>query len=255
MRTGFFTKNDSAPGSDANRVAALQAGANDIFVFTSCYIDTLQRNLAGALFVASDDMSRIYIIWPQCHLVDIRTQVSFGADDLDAQTLGHSHQFARISICFVCTDACAGRSIKWFDNTKQFDRLCIEQMLDHVEKADIVICSTSAPHYVIHRHHAEQWLAARKNRPMFFVDISVPRNIDPEINELDNAFVYDIDDLGHVVEANKKQREREAEWGEEIIQEEVQKVTEELQEVVQRKPGTKDKRNDREVEQKASWLL
>ena len=100
----------------------------------------------------------------------------------------------------------------------------IEQMLDHVDKADIVICSTSAPHYVIHRHHAEQWLAARKNRPMFFVDISVPRNIDPAVNELDNAFVYDIDDLGQVVEANKKQREREAVWAEEIIQEEVQKA-------------------------------
>lgn len=104
----------------------------------------------------------------------------------------------------------------------------IEQMLDHVEKADIVICSTAAPHYVIHRHHAEQWLAARKNRPMFFVDISVPRNIDPEINELDNAFVYDIDDLGHVVEANKKQREREAIWAEEIIQHEVQKAMKRL---------------------------
>jgi glutamyl-tRNA reductase len=100
----------------------------------------------------------------------------------------------------------------------------IEQMLDHVEKADIVICSTAAPHYVIHRHHAEQWLAARKNRPMFFVDISVPRNIDPAVNELDNAFVYDIDDLGQVVESNKKQREREAIWAEEIIQQEVQKA-------------------------------
>ena len=100
----------------------------------------------------------------------------------------------------------------------------IEQMLDHVEKADIVICSTAAPHYVIHRHHAERWLAARKNRPMFFVDISVPRNVDPAVNELDNAFVYDIDDLGQVVESNKKQREREAVWAEEIIQQEVQKT-------------------------------
>lgn len=100
----------------------------------------------------------------------------------------------------------------------------IEQMLDHVEKADIVICSTAAPHYVIHRHHAERWLAARKNRPMFFVDISVPRNVDPAVNELDNAFVYDIDDLGQVVESNKKQREREAVWAEEIIQQEVQKA-------------------------------
>jgi glutamyl-tRNA reductase len=99
-----------------------------------------------------------------------------------------------------------------------------EQMLDHVGEADIVICSTAAPHYVIHRKHAEQWLAARKNRPMFFVDISVPRNIDPSINELDNAFVYDIDDLSQVVEANRKEREREALWAEQIIQEEVQKA-------------------------------
>jgi glutamyl-tRNA reductase len=99
-----------------------------------------------------------------------------------------------------------------------------EQMSNHVEKADIVICSTAAPHYVIHRKHAEQWLAARRNRPMFFVDISVPRNVDPSINQLDNAFVYDIDDLGQVVEANKKQREREAVWAEQIIQEEVQKA-------------------------------
>lgn len=99
-----------------------------------------------------------------------------------------------------------------------------EQIFDHVEKADIVICSTAAPHYVIRRKHAEQWLAARKNRPMFFVDISVPRNVEPSINQLDNAFVYDIDDLGQVVEANKKQREREAVWAEEIVQEEVQKA-------------------------------
>ncbi|HVA00511.1 MAG TPA: glutamyl-tRNA reductase [Terriglobia bacterium] len=99
-----------------------------------------------------------------------------------------------------------------------------EELFDHVQKADIVICSTSAPHYVIHREHAEKWLAARKNRPIFFIDISVPRNVDPAINQLDNAFVYDIDDLGQVVEANKKQREREASWAEEIVQDEVQKA-------------------------------
>jgi glutamyl-tRNA reductase len=99
-----------------------------------------------------------------------------------------------------------------------------EELFDNVHKADIVICSTSAPHYVIHREHAEKWLTARKNRPIFFIDISVPRNVDPAINQLDNAFVYDIDDLGQVVEANKKQREREASWAEEIVQDEVQKA-------------------------------
>ena len=59
---------------------------------------------------------------------------------------------------------------------------------------------------------------------MFFVDIAVPRDVDPSVNEVDNAFVYDIDDLGQVVEANKRQRAREAVWAEEIVQEEVQKT-------------------------------
>ena len=99
-----------------------------------------------------------------------------------------------------------------------------EELFDHIHKADIVICSTAAPHYVIDHAHAERWLDARKNRPMFFVDIAVPRNVEPSINQLSNAFVYDIDDLGQVVEANRKQREREAVYAEEIVNEEVQRT-------------------------------
>jgi len=99
-----------------------------------------------------------------------------------------------------------------------------EQLLEFVDKADIVISSTGAPHFVVRKDQAEKLLAARKHRPMFFVDIAVPRDIDPAINELDNAFVYDIDDLEHVVEANKRQREREAVWAEEIVEQEVQKM-------------------------------
>jgi glutamyl-tRNA reductase len=76
----------------------------------------------------------------------------------------------------------------------------------------------------VNKEHVARILSARRNRPVFFVDIAVPRDIDPLVNELDNAFVYDIDDLGQVVEANKKQREREAVWAEEIVQEEVPKT-------------------------------
>jgi glutamyl-tRNA reductase len=99
-----------------------------------------------------------------------------------------------------------------------------EELFEHIEQADIVISSTAAPHFVIYRSQAERWLSARKNRPMFFVDIAVPRNVEPTINELQNAFVYDIDDLGQVVEANRKQREREAVWAEEIVTQEVQRT-------------------------------
>lgn len=99
-----------------------------------------------------------------------------------------------------------------------------EQLFEYIDRADIVISSTGAPHFVVTRERAEQLLAARKNRPMFFVDIAVPRDIDPAVNELNNAFVYDIDDLEQVVDANRKLREREAVWAEEIVREEVQKM-------------------------------
>ena len=102
--------------------------------------------------------------------------------------------------------------------------IVFEQLFEHLPKADIVISSTGAAGYVVNKEHVARILSARRNRPVFFVDIAVPRDIDPLVNELDNAFVYDIDDLGQVVEANKKQREREAVWAEEIVQEEVQKT-------------------------------
>ncbi len=103
-----------------------------------------------------------------------------------------------------------------------------EEFLNHVGKADVVISSTGATHFVLSKGQVEKLLAARKNRPMFFVDIAVPRDIDPAVNELDNAFVYDIDDLEQVVDANKKQREREAVWAEEIVEQEVQKMMKRL---------------------------
>jgi glutamyl-tRNA reductase len=97
-------------------------------------------------------------------------------------------------------------------------------LFDHIEKADIIISSTGAPHFIISKEQVERLLAARKNRPMFFIDIAVPRDVDPAVNELDNAFVYDIDDLEQVVDANRKQREREAVWAEEIVRQEVEKT-------------------------------
>jgi glutamyl-tRNA reductase len=103
-----------------------------------------------------------------------------------------------------------------------------EQLFEYLPKADIVISSTGAPHFIVTRERAEQLLAARRNRPIFFVDIAVPRDVDPAINALDNAFVYDIDDLQQVVDANMKERQREAVWAEAIVNEEVQKMTRRL---------------------------
>jgi glutamyl-tRNA reductase len=99
-----------------------------------------------------------------------------------------------------------------------------DQLFEYVDQADIIISSTGAPHFIITKDRAEKMIAARRNRPIFLVDIAVPRDIDPAVNDLDNAFVYDIDDLQHVVEANIKQRQREAVWAEEIVEQEVQKM-------------------------------
>jgi len=88
--------------------------------------------------------------------------------------------------------------------------------------ADIVISSAAAPHYILVKRQIAQLIKARRNRPMFFIDIAVPRNIDPAINELDNVYLYDIDDLQTVVEHNIKEREKEALKGEEIIRRETQ---------------------------------
>jgi glutamyl-tRNA reductase len=97
-----------------------------------------------------------------------------------------------------------------------------EHFTYHMDRADIVISSTGAPHFIIGKTLAEQVIHRRKNRPMFFIDIAVPRDIDPLVNELDNAFVYDIDDLQQVIDANLKERLKEASRAEEIIDSEVQ---------------------------------
>ncbi len=102
--------------------------------------------------------------------------------------------------------------------------VAFDQISEYLAKADIVISSTGAPGYIVNRELAAKALAARRNRPMFFVDIAVPRDIDPRVHELDNTFVYNIDDLQQVVESNQKQREREAVWAEDIVNEEVGKT-------------------------------
>ncbi|HET9219598.1 MAG TPA: glutamyl-tRNA reductase [Terriglobia bacterium] len=97
-----------------------------------------------------------------------------------------------------------------------------EHFTDHMEHADIVITSTGAPHFIITRSLAEQVIRNRRNNPVFFIDIAVPRDVDPLVNDIDNAFVYDIDDLQQVIDANMKERMKEAGRAEEIVDHEVQ---------------------------------
>lgn len=91
----------------------------------------------------------------------------------------------------------------------------------HLAEADIVICSTGASEYVVTVELVREALGARRNRPAFFIDISVPRNIDPAIGAINNLFVFDIDDLESVIASNIREREREAERAELIVESEV----------------------------------
>jgi glutamyl-tRNA reductase len=99
-----------------------------------------------------------------------------------------------------------------------------EQLHEHLVAADIVISSTSAPHYVVTREHVERAMKERRHRPIFFIDIAVPRDLDPEINRIDAAFLYDIDDLTHVVEENRGERDRAALTAETIVTDELGKT-------------------------------
>jgi glutamyl-tRNA reductase len=84
-----------------------------------------------------------------------------------------------------------------------------EPLAESLAEADIVIASTAAPGFVIHADQVRQALKRRRYEPMFFIDIAVPRNIDPAVNDIDNVYLYDIDDLERVVAENWAEREKE----------------------------------------------
>jgi glutamyl-tRNA reductase len=104
-----------------------------------------------------------------------------------------------------------------------------DALYDQAPRADIVITSTGAPQKLFGRSHGQHFLHTRRNRPMFFVDIAVPRDVDPRMNEVEGCFVYDIDDLQQVALANLADRSREAQAAENIVTREVDKYQQRIQ--------------------------
>jgi len=96
-----------------------------------------------------------------------------------------------------------------------------EELAAHLKRADIILSSTGAPSFILKREDVEEVIRIRRNRPMFFIDMAVPRDIDPDANQIDNVYVYDIDDLNNVIETNLEERQREAEKAEKIVVAEV----------------------------------
>jgi glutamyl-tRNA reductase len=91
-------------------------------------------------------------------------------------------------------------------------------------EVDIVIASSGAPHYILTRDDMHRVIAARKNKPMFLIDIAVPRNIDPAVNDIEGVFLYDVDDLEGVVNANIQERTKQAAQAEVIVTDEVERM-------------------------------
>ncbi len=103
------------------------------------------------------------------------------------------------------------------------------RFLGILPEVDIVITSSGAPHFVLTKEEMQRVIGARRNKPMFLIDIAVPRNIEPSVNEVDNIFLYDIDDLQEVVNANLRERNKEAERAEELVAQEVERMMARLQ--------------------------
>ncbi|MFH1480537.1 MAG: glutamyl-tRNA reductase [Pseudomonadota bacterium] len=96
-----------------------------------------------------------------------------------------------------------------------------EEIESQLFEVDIVIASTASSQYIIRYDHVKNSLRKRRNRPIFFIDISVPRNVEPKVNDLNNVYLYDIDDLKGIIDINMAQRRQEAVKAERIVEEEV----------------------------------
>lgn len=97
------------------------------------------------------------------------------------------------------------------------------ELVRQLEYVDIIISSTGATEIILHKEEVKSVMRARMNSPLFFIDIAVPRDLDPRLSEIDNVYLYDIDDLSNVVEINKSERDKEAVMAGRIVDEETLK--------------------------------
>jgi len=99
----------------------------------------------------------------------------------------------------------------------------LDELQSQLEQVDIIISSTGATGLIVNSDDVKPLMRARRNRPLFFIDIAVPRDLDPTLNDIDDVFLYDIDDLSQVVEMNRAERDREAVKAGRIVEEETLK--------------------------------
>ena len=160
-----------------------------------------------------------------------KTVLLVGAGKMSELAARHLIQQGASSI--LVTNRTQSRAEKIAENvsslTVHTEAIPFESLYEQADRADIVITSTGAPQKIFGHSHGQHFLHRRRNRPMFFIDIAVPRDVDPRMNEVEGCFVYDIDDLQQVAAANLADRSREAAAAENIVSREVDKYQERLQ--------------------------
>ncbi len=142
-----------------------------------------------------------------------------GAGDMGELTAEHLHK-QEVQQVFVANRSyqrAVELAMRFRGQAVQFDAIA-----EHLAACDIVIASTAAPHFVIEPDQVQRALEARRMRALFLIDLSVPRNINPAIARIESAYLYNVDDLQNVADANLQMRRHEAKEAEQIIEREVE---------------------------------
>ncbi|MDW7651345.1 MAG: glutamyl-tRNA reductase [Bacillota bacterium] len=172
----------------------------------------INQNAASVSYAAVELAKKIF-----GRLTD-RTVLVLGAGKMSELTLRHLYDNGVKKVIVVNrTKERADKLAACFGGTSEY----YEKRRDCLIQADIVISSTGAPHFVLDKEEMASVMRTRRGKPIFLIDIAVPRDIDPKVNELENVYLYDIDDLQAAVASNLKDREHEAVKARLIIKEEI----------------------------------
>ena len=146
-----------------------------------------------------------------------KTVMIIGAGEMGELTLKHLVQSGISAV--IVANRTYEKAVRLAD---EHDGMAIkyESFVDNMHRADVIISTSGAPHYIIHAKHLAQVLKARRNKPILLIDIAVPRDIHPDVDHVENAYLYNIDDLQRVVSENVTLREKELEHCTSIIEEE-----------------------------------
>jgi glutamyl-tRNA reductase len=172
----------------------------------------INQNAASVSYAAVELAKKIF------GRLDNRTVLVLGAGKMSELTLRHLYdQGVKKVIVVNRTKERADKLAACFGGVSEY----YDKRRDCLIEADIVISSTGAPHFVLDKEEMASVMRTRRGKPIFLIDIAVPRDIDPRVNDLDNVYLYDIDDLQAAVASNLKEREHEAVKARLIIQEEI----------------------------------